>query len=54
MASEERAILASIERGEWQSVTDVEAEKLRYQEITRANLCGGARADKLLKQLPEE
>ncbi|HOZ49969.1 MAG TPA: hypothetical protein PLO37_23575 [Candidatus Hydrogenedentes bacterium] len=36
LTEEEKAILDSVERGEWQSVPDLEAEKERYKEAARA------------------
>ncbi len=35
---EERAILASVEAGEWQPVEDLEAQKKKYREVARATV----------------
>lgn len=35
---EERAILASVEAGKWQSVEDLEAQKKKYQEAAQATV----------------
>jgi len=38
LTQEERALLTSVERGEWQSVKNLKQERARYQGYARATL----------------